>query len=114
MGWPGKIGQVSRALSQTVITKSKFTSRNSSHDLLRASLASMLNRSRSTLHVVGFTVPDGEAPALYASKRVPPNRLRKYSAKTLRAELPVQRKRTLNGGRSVVMARPREGNAARG
>jgi hypothetical protein len=47
-----------------VITKSNLTSRNSSQDLLRASLASMLKRSRRTLSVVGFTVPDGDAPAL--------------------------------------------------
>ena len=38
--WPGQTGQVSRAWSQTVMTKSKFTARNSSQDLLRALEAS--------------------------------------------------------------------------
>src|SRR5678815_1549933 len=101
MGCPGQTGQVSRALSQTVITKSKAILRSSSQDLLRASEASIAKRSCRTFSVTGFTTPLGCAPALYASKRSPPRRFKKYSAKTLRAEFPVQRNRTRNG-RSCV------------
>src|SRR5262249_283005 len=74
-----------------------FTFSNSCHDLLRASLASIPNRPRKTISVYGFTTPVGFAPALYDSNRPPPSLRRKYSAKMLRAELPVHRKRTRNG-----------------
>src|SRR5262249_28947055 len=97
MGWPGQTGHVSRALSQTVITKSNFTFSNSCQDLLRASLASIPKSLRSTVSVYGFTTPDGFAPALYDSYRPWPSFRRKYSAKTLRAEFPVQRNRTRYG-----------------
>src|SRR6516225_6881611 len=70
---------------------------NSCQPLLRASLASIPKRSRSTFSVYGFTTPEGCAPALYDSYRPSPSLRRKYSAKMLRAELPVQRKSTRYG-----------------
>jgi len=42
IGCPGQTGQLSLALSQTVMTKSKWTSLYSAHDLLRAPEASIL------------------------------------------------------------------------
>ena len=46
---------------------------------------------------MGCTSPFGKEPALYASNFEGEICFIKYSAKTLRAELPVQRKRILNG-----------------
>src|SRR5690242_4462741 len=65
----------------------------------------MPKRSRRTLRVIAFTTPLGFAPALYDSKRFPPSRRRKYSAKALRAGFPGQRKSTRNGRRSSFFMR---------
>src|SRR6185369_109819 len=43
----------------------------------------------------GFTFPVGNDPALNTSKRGPPSRFNRYSPKMLRAELPVQRNKSL-------------------
>src|SRR4029077_534315 len=50
----------------------------------------------------GFTVPVGWLPALNAANWPFPSELRITSAMILRAELPVQRKSTLNGPRSMT------------
>ena len=95
MGLPGQTGQVSRALSQTVMTKSNSTSLNSSTDLLRASEASIWKLSRSIARAIGWGAAFGLTPALNTSNRSPPVLRSRYSARMLRAEFPVHRKRVL-------------------
>src|ERR1700722_20977806 len=98
MGWPGHMGQTSlAALSQTVNTKFMVAApgmENSSQLLLRAASTGR-SASCNCLIASGRTLPEGELPALYAVKcgsRLP---LRIASAIIDRAELPVQRNRTL-------------------
>jgi len=64
IGWPGKMGQDSLALSQTVIMMSKRVSLNSSHDLLRAAPVSIPYCSCNTRMARGLTFPAGWLPAL--------------------------------------------------
>src|SRR5476651_250050 len=72
--------------------------RNSSADFERAALASRLYFSRSTRTASGFTRPVGCEPALNVSNRPRPICRSRYSPRMERAELPVQRMRTLRGG----------------
>src|SRR5258708_4240675 len=102
IGCPGHTGQASFALSQTVMTKSNFTSLNSSQDFDRAALASRLYFSRRVHPASGLTRPVGLAPALNTSKRPFPLARSRYSPRMLRAELPVHKIRTLNGGWRLI------------
>src|SRR5260221_6014678 len=96
-GLPGHTGQVSPAAwSQTVKTKSMTGASaraNSSQDLLRACGSGMRSLS-SSWSVSGCTSPLGKEPALWPRKRPRPQWLISASARMLRAELPVHRKRT--------------------
>jgi len=97
-GWPGQTGQTSfAALSHTVKTKSIFGAvgfANSSQLLLRKSTVGSFAVS-SIFSALGFTRPAGWLPALYAIKFGFPFWLRMASARIERAELPVQRNKTL-------------------
>ena len=89
---PGKIGQLSRARSQTVMTLAKC--RPSSVD---TSLENCREISTPTSRIAsiasGCTTP-GFRPALNASKRPPPRCRSHPSAIWLRQEFPVHKKRT--------------------
>src|SRR5512134_337852 len=98
IGWPGHTGHASAAAwSQTVNTKSirglpGFE--NSDQSLLRSpSVGRRFFRINSSAS--GCTRPFGWLPALKALKRPLPMALSRTSAMMLRAELPVQRNRTL-------------------
>ena len=60
--------------------------------------------SRRTSSAIGWTAPFGKLPAEKARKRPPPARFSSASARIERAELPVQRNRTLCG--PPVIAQP--------
>src|SRR5262249_18526560 len=98
IGWPGQIGQTSPAASpQTVKMKSSCGApglANSSQDFDRKSEA--WKPRPSTIGTAwGLTRPAGVEPAEKALTRPPPSLLSRASARIERAELPVQRKRTL-------------------
>ena len=98
MGAPGQYGQISpAALSQTVKTKSicRASSPANSSQLLerRPSVANPFSPRRAS--AAGCTFPLGWLPAEKAWNRPAPLRLRIASARIERAELPVQRMRTL-------------------
>src|SRR6201995_4896326 len=98
IGWPGQRGQTSwAALSQTVKTKSvrgAVGRENSTQDLLRRPSTAM-PAERSCRMAPGRTEPEGWLPALNAVKLPSDLWFRMASAMMDRAELPVQRKRTL-------------------
>src|SRR5262245_48296092 len=100
IGRPGQIGHASpAALSQTVNTKSTDVApgvANSVHDFERNADVSCPRLSSSRI-ASGCTLPFGWLPALYARNFVAPILLRIASAMIERAELPVQRNKTLNG-----------------
>src|SRR5258706_13714180 len=98
IGRPGQTGQVSlAALPQTVNTKSRrgAPGPESSFQLLLWKPSSEWLPRRSISRASGWTAPFGWLPALKARKRPPPHRWSSASAMMLRAELPVQRNRTL-------------------
>lgn len=90
---PGKTGQASLALSQTVTTKSNSWPLNSSIDLLTPFEMSM-PRSFIASMASGWTYPDGWEPAEQDSHSPLPSSRKKPSAIWLRHELPVQRTST--------------------
>src|SRR5258706_6753116 len=98
IGRPGQTGQVSlAALPQTVNTKSRrgAPAPESSFQLLLRKPSSEWLPLRSISRASGWTAPFGWLPALKARKRPPPPRWSSASAMMPRAELPVQRNRTL-------------------
>jgi len=97
-GRPGQIGQTSlAALSQTVKTKSRAgaPARSNSLQLFDRSPEMSWPRAFSTSSAIGWTLPWGWLPALYARILFSPSRFRMASARMLRAEFPVQRNSAL-------------------
>src|ERR1035441_6847561 len=105
----GKTGQVSLALSQTVITKSRSWPANSSTDLERWPEMSR-PISAMTAMASGRTW-EGLVPAEKTSKRSPASWRSRPSAIWERAELPVQRMRTRGFMGGPAVARESETNA---
>jgi hypothetical protein len=98
IGLPGHTGQTSPAAwSQTVNTKSitGASGRTNSSQLLLRSPSVRKPSFSSSSTASGCTLPLGKLPALKPLKRPFPQCSTSTSARVLRAELPVQRNRTL-------------------
>src|SRR5690606_3551104 len=98
IGWPGQTGQASpAALSQTVNTKSITGAPGwaNSSQLFERKASVGYSKLPSTFKANGLTSPSGWLPAEKARKRPAPSLVRMLSARIERAELPVQRNRTL-------------------
>ena len=91
-GLPGQTGQASRASSQTCNDEIEFSILKFMHGLAAVSIWKL---SRRIARATGWGAAFGLTPALNTSNQSPPALRSRYSARMLRAEFLVHRKRVL-------------------